>query len=446
MNAHATNTNDIAEKLIKLAKAKGADAADITIGESSDVSVSLRNGLLQEVMRSENSALGLRVFVGKKIATVSSSSFENLENLAERAVAMAKESTSDEYAGLAPQELLVQNVADLQVYDAAEPSETTLIEMSKEAEDAALSVAGITNSEGGDAGYSSYTSTLVTSNGFHKAHKSSRASISVCVLAGAGTDMQRDYDYSSTRFFADLESPVKLGKSAAERTLAKMNPRKIPSGKYTVVFDPRNAKGLLGDFAAGISGSSIARGTSYLKNKMGEQIFAKGISVFDDPLIIKGQASRPFDGEGVAAKKLEIIRDGVLQSWVLDVRSANQLKLVTNGRASRGVGSNPHPSTSNLYFSNGTISPQDIIADIKNGIYITDTFGMGINYTNGDYSQGASGFAIENGKLTYPVNEITIAGNLLDMFKDLTLANDLEFKYSTNSPTARIEQMTIAGS
>jgi PmbA protein len=440
------NKIDFAEQLITEAKKLGATAAEVMMGESAEIMVSCRNGELEDIERSENSGLGLRVFVGKKTANISSSKFDDAKTLAERAVFMAQKAPADEHSELADTGMFPKEILDLDLYDPKEPSAESLIELAKKAEATALENGKISNSEGGDANYSDYISTLITSEGFKQTARASRCGLSVRVLAGDGVDMQRDYDYSSARYMADLTAPEIIGKNAAEKTVAKLHSRKIPTGKYTVFFDPRVSKNFVSDLANGVNGAAITRGTSYLKNMMDEKIFAENISIIDDPHIKRGIGSRPYDAEGVKNAKLKIIENGVLKTWLLDIRSANQLKLKTNGRAARGMGSPSSPSSTNLYMENGKISPQDLLKSVPNGLYITDTFGMGINYVTGDYSQGASGFWVENGEKIYPVNEITLAGNLLEIFKNIVPANDLEFKYSTNAPTLMVPAMTIAGS
>lgn len=434
-----------AEKLIAKCKTFGATDAEVMTGAGADISVTIRNGKLEDLIRAESSGFSLRVFVDNRSGTISSSKFADADKLAETAVNMAKAAPVDEFSQLAPKKLLYKASLDLDIYDPQEPPENKLIDLAMSVEATALAVKGITNSEGGDASFASYENTLVTSHGFAKSHKSSRTGLSVRVLAGSGTGMQRDYDYSAARYFSDLESPEKIGLEAARRVLEKLNPRKVPSGRYPVIFDPRISRNLVSDFATGVSGSSVARGTSYLKSKMEEKLFPININIIDDPHIKRGQASKPFDGEGVANAKLKLVENGVLKSWLLDTRSANQLKLITNGRASRGGGGPSSPSNTNLYLENGTLPVEKMLAEIKSGFYVTEVFGMGINYTNGDYSQGAAGFWIENGELAYPVSEVTLAGNLLEMFQNLTPANDLKMKYSTNAPTLRIDGMTLAG-
>jgi PmbA protein len=258
--------------------------------------------------------------------------------------------------------------------------------------------------------------------------------------------MERDYDYSSARHGGDLGDPQAVGRSAAERTLKRLNPRKVKSQSVPVVYDPRVSNSIVGHFAGAINGISIARGTSFLKAKMGQRIFPEGTRIVDDPHLVRGIRSKPFDGEGVANRAMNLIEDGVLKTWLLDSASARQLGLTPTGHAARGTGGPPSPSTSNLYLVPGKETPEQLISDIAEGFYVTELIGMGVNGVTGDYSRGAAGFWIENGKIAYPVSEITIASNLNDMFMRLRPANDLIFKYGTNAPTLRIEGMTIAGS
>jgi PmbA protein len=286
---------------------------------------------------------------------------------------------------------------------------------------------------------------LATTDGFAHSYSGSYYSLSVAVLAGQDEGMERDYDYSSARHFADLASPEAIGKSAAERTLKRLNPKQAPTSNLPIVFDPRVSRGLLNYFAGAISGSAVARKTSFLKDTLGKEIFAPSITIMDDPHRPRGLSSKPYDAEGVAAKKRAFIEKGGLTSWLLDSRSARQLGMHSTGHASRGLSSPPSPSATNLYMEPGSLTPQALMADIKQGLYVTETQGMGVNLITGDYSQGAAGFWIENGQITYPVSEVTIAGHLNDMFKQMTPANDLEFRYSVNAPTLRIEKMMVAG-
>jgi PmbA protein len=439
---------NILETLLASARREGADAADALLLENVSSSVSYRLGRLEDVERSESADLGLRVFVGNRVAFVSSSDFSDdaVGALPGRALAMARLAPEDKFAGLAPSELLARVIPALDLEDAAEPSAEILVARARDAEQAGLAVSGVTNSEGGGASYSRSAIALATSTGFFGRYAGTSHSIGVAVLAGEGTGMERDYDQASARHAGDLRGAEAIGKSAGERAVRRLNPRKVKSQAAPVVFDPREAGGLLSHFASAISGASVARGTSFLKDRMGTEIFAPHVTILDDPHRIRGLRSKPFDGEGVANARRALIDRGKLTSWLLDCASARQLGLTSTGHAARGTGGPPMPSATNLYMQAGALSPDALIADIKQGFYVTELMGMGVNGVTGDYSRGAAGFWIENGKIAYPVSEVTIAGNLKDMFRQLTPANDLEFRYGTNAPTCRIEGMTIAGS
>ncbi|HET6161149.1 MAG TPA: TldD/PmbA family protein [Dongiaceae bacterium] len=437
----------ILEDLLKRAKAKGAEAADCLMVRDISLNVAQRLGQREKLERSEAQDLGLRVFIGKRQAIVSTSDLDPkvLDELAERAVAMARVVPEDEFCGLADPELLVKMPVALDLDDKKEPSEAELTGMIARAEDAARAVPGVTNSEGAEAGWGRVEVALAASNGFRGAYAGTRWGISVSVLAGEGTGMERDYDFASAVFGENLPNPEALGKSAGERSVRRLGPRKAATAKLPIVFDPRVANGLIGHFVGAINGASIARGTSFLKDKMGQRVFARGIRIIDDPHRPRGLRSKPFDGEGVVNKKRALIEDGVLTTWLLDCRSARQLGLTTTGHASRGTSSPPSPSAANLYLEPGKMTPEQLMADIKQGFYVTELIGHGINGVTGDYSRGAAGYWIENGKLTYPVSEVTVAGNLKDMFQNLAPANDLLFRYGTDSPTVRIDGMTLAG-
>jgi len=441
------NPQDLLHDLLRAAKAAGADAADALFVENVSASVSYRLGKLEEVERSEASDLGLRVFVGQKIAFVSSSDFskEGVAALPERAVAMAKLAPEDKFACLAPRERLARSFLALDTEDPIEPPADTLVERARAVEGAAMAVKGITNSEGGGASYSRSAIALATSEGFFGRHAGTHHSIGVAVLAGEGTAMERDYDHVSVRHAGDLETPEVVGKRAGERTVARLNPRKIKSRAVPVVFDPRESAGLLGHLAGAISGAAIARGVSFLKDCLGKEIFAPSITVIDDPHRVRGLRSKPFDGEGVANARTAVVENGVVKTWLLDCASAKQLGLQTTGHAARGTGGPPRPSSTNFFMLPGTLTPEQLMADIAEGFYVTELMGMGVNHVTGDYSQGATGFWIKNGKIAYPVSEVTIAGNLKDMYRVLTPADDLVFRYGTNAPTCRIEGMTVAG-
>jgi PmbA protein len=365
--------------------------------------------------------------------------------LAERAVAMARAAPDDKFAGLADEKLLAHDFPDLDLIDPDLPTVTQLEASARAAEEAGLSVKGVTKSGGASASAGIGGMVLVTSHGFSGAYLGSRHGLSMTAIAGDGTGMERDYDFYSALHASDLESPEKIGRTAGERAVERINPRKVSTRKVPVVFDPRVAGSIVSHLASAANGASIARKTSFLRDKMGAKLFADGIRIIDDPLRKRGLRSHPFDGEGVAGKQLALVEDGVLRSWILDCATARELGLVTTGHAQRGVSSTPSPGASNLHLEAGKVTPDQLIADIKDGFYVTDLIGMGTNLVTGDYSRGASGFWIENGKRTYAVSEVTIAGHLFDIFKTLTPANDLEFRYGTNSPTLRFEGLTVAG-
>jgi PmbA protein len=435
------------QALISAAKKAGADAADAVEFKQISVNVAYRLGQLEEVERAESSDLGLRVFVGQRVAFVSSTDFSQnaLSELPGRAVAMARLAPEDQFAGLAPREFLASEIPDLDIDDPQEPSTELLVERAREAEAAALAVAGITNSEGGAADYGRSLVTLATSEGFVGSYAGTSRSVSVAVIAGEGTAMERDYAHGSARHREGLESAEEIGARAAERAVKRLNPRKVSTQSVPIIFDPRVASSLVNHFAGAISGSSIARGVSFLKDKMGQAVFAKGLTIIDDPHRMRGLRSKPFDGEGVANPAQTLIDDGVLQTWMLDTSSAKQLGLTTTGRASRGTSGPPGPSATNLYMAPGAPTPLELMNDIASGFYVTELIGMGVNSVTGDYSRGAAGFWIEKGEIAYPVSEVTIAGNLIDMYLQLSPANDLEFRYGTNAPTLRVEGMTVAG-
>jgi len=433
--------------LIAKAQAAGADAADAVSVSSISLSHARRLGSPEHVERSESTDTGLRVFVGKRQAIVSSSdlSADSLGELVDRAVAMARSVPEDLYCGLADPELLATAIADLDICDPVEPSADDLVDMAAKAEDAARAVPGVTNSEGAEAGWGRSSFAMAASNGFVQSYVSSRHSVSVSVLAGEGMAMERDYDYVSTIYAEDLDDPKALGRSAGEKAVRRLNPRKVETAQVPVVYDPRVSGSILGHLSSAISGAAVARGTTFLKEKLGKTIFPEQVTVMDDPLRRRGLRSRPFDGEGIAAARRTLIEDGVLKTWIMDLGTARQLNLETTGHASRGISSPPSPSATNLYMESGAVSPEDLIADIKDGLYISELIGFGVNGVTGDYSRGASGFWIENGALAYPVSEVTVAGNLNDMFAGVTAANDLTFRYGTNAPTLRIDGMIVAG-
>ena len=440
------NDLELMHDLVARARAAGADQADVVLVSGPSLSVQRRLGRTEQLERSEARDLGLRVFVGNRSAIVSSTTVDpaGFALLAERAIDMARIVPEDPFAGLAAEARQPDDVA-LETDDGQEPDAAALIARASVAEEAALAVPGITNSEGAEAGYSRAGIMLATSAGFTGRYSRTNHSVSATALAGTGTDMQRDYDYSSSAHLADLEDAATIGRVAAEKALARMNPTRPRTTKLSVVYDPRVSSSILGHLMGAINGTSIARGTSFLKDKLGQRIFAPGIMVRDDPRRVRGLRSRPFDGEGVPTAARAIIEDGVLTTWLLDSRTARQLGMTTTGHAARGTGSPPSPSPSNLWLEPGTATPAELMADIKEGLYITEMMGSAINGITGDYSRGATGFMIRDGALAEPVAEITVAGSLPEMFMTMVPADDLRFRRGTDAPTLRIDNMTMAG-
>lgn len=437
----------LAERLVEAARKSGADAADAVTVRSVSLGVEIRDGALEESERSESDDVGLRVFVGRKQAVVSTNDIGRADPkaLAERAVAMARVAPDDQYAGLADRERLSHEHPDLDLIDPEMPSVAELEQRARACEGAALAVQGVSKSGGASASAGIGGMVLVTSEGFRGAYLASRRSLFVTAIAGEGTGMERDYDHTSALHDKDLQAPATIGRIAGERATRRLHPRKVKTQGVPVIFEPRVASSLIGHLASAANGASVARKATFLKDKLGEKIFASGIRVVDDPLRKRGLRSHPFDGEGVAVKKMNLIEDGVLTSWFLDSATARELGMTTTGHAMRGVSSPPSPAPTNLHLEPGTISAADLIRETGTGFYVTDLIGMGTNLVSGDYSRGASGYWIENGELTYAVAEVTIAGHLTDMFRTLTPANDLEFKYGTNAPTVRVEGLTVAG-
>lgn len=437
--------------IVSMAKQKGADAVDAMLVEGTAITASCRMGELEMLERSEGGDIGLRVFIGKQQAIVSSSdkSKQSIENIVDTAISMAKNLPEDPYCGLASPDEITHEFKELDMCDDYEPSEKELIDIAMKAEETALNVKGITNSDGADADWGRTDVFVVASNGYSRSYSRSGSSFSVSVLAKdeVSENMERDYDYTTAVYWDDLRSAESVGDVAAQRTLKRLGAKKIPSmSGVPIVLDPRVARGFLGHFVGAINGASIARGTSFLKDSLGKEIFSSNINIIEDPHMMRGLASKPCDAEGIENAKCKLIDGGELTTWLLDLCSARQLGMQSTGHAARGVSSSPSPSSTNVYIENGDISPEDMIADVSKGLYVTELFSQGVNALTGDYSRGAVGFLIENGEITYPVSEITVAGNLKDMFKALRAANDLEFISSKNSPTLMIENMTIAGS
>ena len=423
---------------IDLAKKIGATDSSVTVMHKISETVNFRNKKLDESDRSDNLGIILTTYIGKKKSSISSSNLnqDNIKNLVERCIDTTKITPEDEYNSLPDKELLAKESKDLNLFDNTHFENDKKIEYLKEVEETAFEEKKIINTESGF----SETKTnfiLANSDGFLNGHKSSNFSAScVTVAKDESNNMERDYEFTNTCHLVDMMKATEIGKIASKKTIEKLNPQKIESEKISIIFDKRISKGILNVLASAISSSSIARGTSFLKEKMNQKIFASSINVFDKPDIVKGLGSRYFDSEGVKTNELKLIDNGVLKHYLVDTYNGKKLNLRSNGR--RG-------GTSNLYFDNGSISYKDLLKHNQRTLYITETIGHGSNLVTGDYSVGATGFMIENGIFKHPVSEITIAGNFKDIFKNITLADDLEFKYSTNAPTDLIEGMVVAG-
>ena len=437
----------IAESLVQRGIAAGATAADsLYVGDRSS-GVQMRLGQIDSLSRSEGEEVGLRLFFGQRSASVSSSDLSDdaLGALVERCMAMAREAPEDPFAGLAPTELLHRgDLPDLDAEDQFEPDPESLRARALEAENAALAVAGVTNSSGVGASASASTIALATSGGFSGAYRTTGHGCSASVIAGEGRSMQRDHAWHSAHHLSDLDHAAEIGRKAGERAVARLNPKRPKPGKYPVLFDPRVSSTLLGHFAGAISGAAIARKTSFLQDRLGQQLFAAGVAIVDDPLRRRGLRSRPFDGEGVRVARQELMSEGVLRSWIAESASARQLGIEPTGHAARGVGGAPSASPSNLYLAAGTRSRDELLAAFPEAVLIIELIGQGVNSVTGDYSRGAVGFMVRGGEIAEPVAEITIASNLLDMFAAMEPGSDLEFRRGVDAPTVLIPEMTVA--
>ncbi len=438
------------DHLLSRAKAAGADAADAVYFGESSLGIGVRLGALEDIGRSEGEEIGLRLFLGARSAQVSVSdlSATALDEAVSRAIAMAREATEDRFAGLAPEELLARGgFADFDLFDAAAESLSPerLKEIALEAEDAARAVTGISNSEGGSASAGLSVSALATSHGFRGAARGTSVSTSAVVIAGEGADKQRDYEWHQARHLADLEAPDDVGRRAGERTVARMNPGKAPTGPMPVVFSPRVSASIIGHLLGAIGGSAIARKTSFVLGHEDKPLFLDKITIRDNPHLVRGLRSRAFDGEGLPTNPRAIVDRGMLTGWLVESAAGRQLGLKPTGHASRGSSGTPGVSTSNLWLEPGSIGPEELMSDIKDGLYVDELIGMGVNMLTGDYSRGAGGFRIRDGRLAEPLTEATIAGHLLEMFRVMVPANDLAFRHATNAPTIRIDGMTVAG-
>lgn len=435
--------------LIDHARAAGADAADALGLYGRSASITVRGGELEDIDNSEGFDIGLRVMVGQRQACVSSSDLSHgaIQRLAERAVAMAKLAPEDPYCGLAPDARLSprRNADGLDLFDPTEMLPADLKARALEVEAAALSVPGVRQAEGASASMAWSAVRLRTSAGFDGGYSASRHGLSVSAVAERDGAMERDYDYDGTRWFSDLRGPDAIGRQAGERAIGRLGATSMGSGAFPVIFDRRVSASLVGALIGAISGNAVARGVSFLKDDLGAQLFSKDIQIIEDPLRKRGLSSRPFDGEGVETSLFKIIENGCLNSWLLNSSAARQLGLETNAHGARGLSNPPGISTSNVALLAGEKSPEELIAIAGNGLLVREMFGPSLNPTTGDYSVGVSGFAIENGTLTHPVSEVTIAGNLRDVFASLVAASDLHYHHDTNAPSVLVEGLTIAG-
>lgn len=434
--------------LINDAKKAGADAADAIVADGTSVSVTYRLGKLEHLERSEGGDIGLRVFKGKRQAIVSSADRkpDALKELVERAVSMAATVPEDPYCGIAEADQLATALPELDICDPQDIPVETLIGQAEACEEAARAVKGVTNSEGASASWGRHQVAVAASNGFARTYESSGSSLSASVLAGdSTTGMETDYDYTAAVYFGDLRTAEDVGRSAGERAVKKIGGRKIASQKIPIIYDPRIARGIVSHFVGGINGAAVARGTTFLKDFMDKVVFDPSITITENPHLDRGLRSKPCDAEGLANRKRNLADAGVLTTWIMDLRAARQLNLKPTGHASRGTGSPPGASATNVTLSPGKLSPAELMSDIKQGLYVTDLVGQGVNMITGDYSRGAVGYWIENGEIAYPVHEVTVAGNLKEMFTQLTPANDLEIRYGIDSPTLRIDGMSVAG-
>ena len=424
--------------LLDTAKKLGAESASVVGGENTSINVAARLGKLENIERNESKSIGLQIIDNKRKVNLSSTNFNKdaLIELVESAMSMIKSIPEDEFCGLADKEMLYRGNLDLDLVDNYIPENDLLLESSIEAEDSALSINGVTNSEGASSSYSKNKIFLATSDGFYNYKEKTNYSSSISVIAGKGTKMERDYEYQSKIHNKDLDAPKTIGEIAANRAVSRLNPKKVKSNSVPIIFDPRVSGSLLSLFTGGISGQAVARGTSFLKDKMEKNIFKKDIQIIDDPHVLRGPGSRTFDGEGVESKKIKLVENGVLKSWLLSSQSARQLNLKTTGHSS-GV--------SNLYMEPGDKTNTELLSSIKEGFYVTEMMGMSFNQVTGDYSRGATGFWIEKGQKTYPVSEVTIAGNIIDMYNMLTPASDLKLITGIDAPTILIEKMMVAG-
>ncbi len=437
----------ITSDVVAMALKAGASSADAIAISARSQDVSLRHGVIEEFEQSESQDVGLRVFVGQSAALIGGSVLtrDGLQRLVERAIAMAKLATADSFAGIASEDQLVRDVRDLDLVSKTELNMDQLKALALRAEDAALAVQGVSRSNGASASASRRHVAMAASNGFARAWERTSFGTSASVVAGEGTAMERDYDGHGATHFEDMDQPEKIGKTAGERAIARLNPRKIASQTVPVIYDRRVASSLFAHFLGGISGAAIARGTSFLKQDLGKSVFAAGVTLVENPHRLRGPSSRAFDGEGLPTVQRNIIDKGIVTTWIMDLRASRQLGLAPTGHGARGLTSPPGATPSNLHVEAGSRSPGDMMRDMGTGLLVTEFIGSTINMVTGDYSRGASGFWIENGEIAYPVSGITVAGNLRNMFAALEPASDLIFRGGMNVPSCYLGEMTIAG-
>ena len=442
-----TNLHDTATRLLNAARKAGAQEADVLAVQADGLTVKVRNGVSDEVERAETRDFGLRVFVNGASAVVSGAvrSDADIATMAGRAVAMARVVPPDPSLMLLDPAAAISRADVLELDDGTSPSPQQLADLAIAAEAACHAVKGVSKTDSATAHTGRRRFVLVNSAGFDAGYSRSGHYISATAIAGEGTAMEREYDYSSKVHFSELEAPEVIGRKAGELAVRALNPRKMKSQKCPVLFEARIASTFPSLLASAANGASVVRGTSFLKDSMGTQVFARGIRIVDDGCLKRGSASKPFDAEGQTCGRIGLVEDGVLRHWLLDGRTAGKLGLASNGRASRSTGGQPSPSPTNLWLEPGTRSAEELMREAGTGVLITSMFSSGVNMVTGDFSRGASGLYFENGEIAYPVSEITIAGNLKDMFAHLTPANDLEFRGSVNAPTCMVEGMTVAG-
>ncbi len=442
--------SNLSHQLLDLAARAGADQADVIAVDGTSISIDVRAGALEHAERSEGIDIGLRVIVGQKQACVSSSDTkpDTLAQMAERAIAMANEAPDDPYAGLASADQLATNRDNnsLELYDPTdEPDPATLQDDAARAEAAALASGGISQVQSASAGYSHRRIHLAASNGFDAGYARTDRGLSCVAIAGTGTGMERDYDYDSRTFQADLRSAEDIGRIAAERAVARLNARKPKTGTYPVLFDERIAGSLIGHLLQAVNGAAIARGASWLRDAMGEQVLPAGMDIFEEPHRKRATSSRLFDAEGLPTANRKIVADGTLQGWTLDLANARKLGMDSTSNAARGTSSPPSPSLSNIRLTQGTASQADLLSQMGTGLLVTSMIGSTINPNTGDYSRGASGFWVENGEITHAINECTVAGNLRDMLTRIIPANDARMHLSHIVPSLLVEGLTLAG-